>query len=72
MQNILIYGGIGINVLGALLIMFCGVQYYINYRQIKNMPMRVDDLKARWGNQRRWGFGLMIGGLIIAMIGCFI
>lgn len=72
MQSILIYSGLGLNIIGAVFIMFCAVQYYITYKQVKNMPMRVDELKARWAKQRRWGFGLMFAGLFIATVGCFI
>lgn len=72
MQNILIYGGLAINILGAVLLAIFAVKYYLTYRQIKNMPMRVDELRSRWNRQRAWGFGLLLGGTLIATAGCFL
>ncbi|MDE6288048.1 MAG: hypothetical protein K2M00_04605 [Muribaculaceae bacterium] len=72
MQNLLIYGGIAINILGAVLLMIFAVKYYLTYRQVKNMPMRVDELRSRWYRQRTLGFGLLIGGTLIAIAGCYV
>lgn len=72
MQDALIYGGIGLNVVGALYLMAYAFKYSYLFRQAREQNVRNDALKAAWGRKRMTGFGLMIAGLIIAIIGCVV
>ena len=72
MQDIMIYGGIGINVIGAIFLMAYATKYSYAFHQAKKHNVRFDELKAAWGKKRIVGFGLMIIGLIIAIVGCYI
>ena len=72
MQNVLIYGGIAINVLGALIVLVYAIKYYLVYRQVKRMPQRVEELRSKWYVQRKWGWGNLLSGTIISLIGCFV
>lgn len=72
MNDILIYSGIGINIIGALILMAYGMKYAYLFHLAKRMPQRLEDLKAQWSNYRRWGFGLIFIGIFIASIGCVI
>ena len=70
MQDILIYGGIGINIVGAIFLMAYAFKYGYAFRQARKQQMRMDELKSAWAKKRAIGFGLMIGGCIVAIIGC--
>lgn len=70
MQEALIYGGIGINVAGALYLMAYAFKYSCLFRQAREQDVRNDALKAAWGRKRMIGFGLIIAGTIIAVAGC--
>lgn len=72
MQDILIYGGIAINIVGALYLMACGMKYAYIFRQLKNQSALSKSIKPRWAKKRQIGWGLMIIGIIIALIGCVI
>lgn len=72
MQNVLIYGGIAINVIGVLYLMAYAFKYSYLFRQARARNVRDDELKAAWGRKRLIGFGLLLGGAIIAVIGCLI
>lgn len=72
MQNFLIYGGIAINIIGALLLMGFAIMYCMAYREIKTFPKKVYELKSHWYKQRLLAFGMMIGGALITVIGCFV
>lgn len=70
MQEALIYGGIGINVAGAIYLMAYAFKYSCLFRQAREQDVRNDALKAAWGRKRMIGFGLIIAGTIIAVAGC--
>lgn len=72
MQNILIYGGIAINIIGALLLAIFAIQTWNQYRQAHQMPLRMDEIRSKWADRRKLSFGLILGGSLIAIIGCFI
>ena len=36
------------------------------------MPERMKDVRTQWLKKRMLGFGLMIGGAVIAVIGCYL
>lgn len=72
MQDILIYGGITINIVGALYLTACGMKYTYIFRQLKNQPAQSKSIKPRWAKKRQIGWSLMIVGIIIALIGCVI
>lgn len=65
-----IYIGIAVNIIGALLLMIYAIRYYQSFRQAERLTVKIDELKARWQRKRLLCFGLMIGGCIIAVIGC--
>lgn len=72
MQDILIYGGIACNIIGALLLAVFAIQTYSKFKQSANMTLRVNEEKARWAKKRMVAWGLILGGSIIAIIGCSI
>lgn len=72
MQDILIYGVVAINIAGALYLMACGMKYGYIFRQMKNQPAQTKSIKPRGAKKRQIGYGLMIIGIIIAIIGCVI
>ncbi|MBD5290004.1 MAG: hypothetical protein HDS26_04885 [Bacteroides sp.] len=72
MQDILIYGGIGINIIGALYLMAYAMKYGHAFYKARKRPIETDSLKAAWGKKRAIGFGLIIAGTLIAIIGCSI
>lgn len=70
MQEILIYSGIGINIIGAIYLMAYAIKYAYGLK--KSKPIEVEALKRAWAKKRAIGFGLMILGCIILLIGCVI
>ena len=72
MQDVLIYGGIGINIVGALFLMAYAIKYGYAFYQAKRNPIKTDLMKPDWSKKRRIGFGLMILGTIVVVIGCMI
>lgn len=72
MQDVLIFGGIGINVVGALFLMAYSIKYIYAFHKAKDDPIITEALKPRWAKKRALGFGLMILGSLIALIGCII
>ena len=36
------------------------------------MPLRMDKIRSKWADRRKLSFGLILGGSLIAIIGCFI
>lgn len=72
MNDILIYGGVIVNVIGALYLMAYAVKYMYAFHKAKNQPIRTDAMKPKWAKKRIVGFGLMISGAVIAIIGRYI
>lgn len=72
MQEILIYGGIAINVVGAVYLMAFAMKYAYAFRKAKNEPIQTESMKPRWAKQRNIGFGLILLGSLIAILGCYI
>lgn len=72
MQDVLIYGGIGINVVGALVLMAYAMKYAYSFYKSKNEPTVTEAMKLKWAKKRAIGFGLMILGSLIAILGCVI
>lgn len=68
MEHILFYFGIAVNIIGALLIIFFGIRYYVTYRAIKNLKLKVDELQMKWARQRIIGFTTMIGGVLLILL----
>jgi hypothetical protein len=48
------------------------MKYAYAFRLARKRNVRSDGLKAAWGKKRMIGFGLMIVGLIIAIVGCYL
>lgn len=71
-MDLIIYIGIAINIIGALLLMFYAFRYYNAFKIAGRLSIKVNDLKDRWKKKRAIAFGLMIGGLLIAIIGCYL
>ena len=72
MQDFFIYGGIGINIIGALFLMAYAMKYAYAFHKSKNEPIQTEVMKQEWAKKRSIGFGLIILGCIFAFIGCFI
>lgn len=71
-MDIIIYIGIGINIIGALLLMIYAAVYHNAFKDAQRLTVKKDHLRAQWLTRRAIGFGLMIGGAIIAIIGCLV
>ena len=72
MQDILIYGGIGINIIGAIFLLAYAMKYFYAFHKSKNNPIQTEIIKPEWAKKRTIGFGLIILGGIIVILGCFI
>ena len=72
MQEILIYGGIGVNIVGALFLMAYAMKYAYVFHKTRRQPIRTKAMKPDWAKKRNIGFGLMIIGAVTAIIGCII
>lgn len=72
MHDFLIYGGIGINVAGALFLMAYGMKYTYAFHKSKKDPIQTETMKPKWAKKRAIGFDLIILGSIITIIGCTI
>lgn len=72
MQDILIFGGIGINIIGALFLMAYAMKYGYAFHKAKGKPILIESMKPKWAKKRAIGFGLMILGCLIAIVGCVI
>lgn len=68
----LIYIGIGINIIGDLILMFYAIKYWSAFKSNARLTPRMNELKAQWGRKRALGYGLIIGGILIALLGCFL
>lgn len=71
-MDFVIYLGIAVNIIGALLLMTYAIKYYRSLKEAEKMPERTKDVRAQWLRKRALGFGLMIGGAVIAIIGCYL
>ncbi|MDE7426500.1 MAG: hypothetical protein K2M79_01695 [Muribaculaceae bacterium] len=69
MQDILIYGGIGINIIGALVLMAYALKYTYAFHANRDKPVQTTSLKHTWAKKRIIGIGLMILGTIILLLG---
>ncbi len=72
MQDILIYSGIAINIIGALYLMAYGMKYAYAFYTARKQRALTDSMKPTWAKKRTIGFSLMIGGSLIALLGCII
>lgn len=72
MQDILIYGGIGINVVGAIFLIAYAMKYAYAFHKSKNDSIQTDSLKPKWAKKRNIGFGLIFLGSFITILGYFI
>lgn len=72
MQDVLIYVGIGINILGDLFTMAYAMKYSYAFFKSKNNPIQTEALKTKWVRLKAVGFGLIFLGILIAIIGCVI
>lgn len=52
MQEVLIYGGIGINVLGALFLMAYAMKYAYAFHKSKNEPIRTEAMKPKLAKKK--------------------
>ncbi len=71
-MDIVIYAGIAINIIGALLIIVYATKYQMSLKEVGNLSEKRKDLRYRWMKKKTIGLGIMIGGTIIAIIGCLI
>ena len=71
-MDIVIYAGLAIDIIGAILLMICSMMYRNAFKSAERMPMVKEELKAEWLKKRAIGFGMIIAGTIITVIGCYI
>lgn len=67
-----IIAGITINAIGAIVLLIYSIQYYKAFKEAKRLPVKLSYLKAQWLKKRCIGFGLLIAGSIISLIGCYL
>ena len=72
MQDVLIYGGIGINVVGAIFLMAYAMKYVYAFHKLKNNSVQTESMKPKWAKKRNIGFVLIFLGSFIAVLGCCI
>lgn len=71
-MDIVIYAGLAIDIIGAILLMIWSMKYRNEFKSAERMPMVKEELKAEWLKKRAIGFGMIIAGTIINVIGCYI
>lgn len=71
-MDIVIYAGLAIDIIGAILLMIWSMKYRNEFKSAERMPMVKEELKAEWLKKRAIGFGIIIAGTIITVIGCYI
>ncbi len=71
-MDIVIYAGLAIDIIGAILLMIWSMKYRNAFKSAERMPMVKEELKAQWLKKRAIGFGMIIAGAIITVIGCYI
>ncbi len=71
-MDIVIYAGLAIDIIGAILLMIWSMKYRNAFKSAEIMPMVKEELKAEWLKKRAIGFGMIIAGTIITVIGCYI
>lgn len=72
MQEILVYGGLAINLVGALLLMGYALKYGVALRRYKGQPIIADAIRPKWLKHRAIAFGVMIFGVLIVFIATLI
>lgn len=65
---ILLWLGIAINILGALILGAYAIKYYFAFKEAKQMPVKFEEVKAQWLSKRKIAFAMLIGGSILAYI----
>ena len=68
-MDIVIYAGLAIDIIGAILLMIWSMKYRNEFKSAERMPMVKEELKAEWLKKRAIGFGMIIAGTIITVIG---
>lgn len=72
MQSILIYGGIAVNIIGALLLMAFAIMAWRKYKDAGNLDKKKAEIRAWLASRRMICFGLMLGGALIVLAACYI
>lgn len=67
-----IIAGIAINAIGAIVLLIYAIKYYKAFKDAKRLTVKLNHLKAEWLKKRCIGFGLIIGGSIITLVGCYL
>lgn len=71
-MDLIIYTGIAINIIGAIFLGYNALRYSMLFKNAERLTVKMNSHKAQWGRKRAIGFGLMIGGLGIAIVGCLV
>lgn len=72
MSDVLIFVGLGVNIVGAIFLMAYAVKYTYAFHKSKNSPIQTEALKPGWQKKRAIGWGLIILGILLAFVGCII
>ena len=72
MQDVLIYVGIGINILGDLFTMAYAMKYSYAFFKSKNNPIQTEALKTKWVRLKAVGLGFSFLCVLFSIIGCVI
>lgn len=63
------YLGLGVNIIGALLLAYFAIRYYLDTRKAKNMSISMAVHREGWSYKRKISIVLIMLGYLIMMAG---
>lgn len=69
-MSALIYIGLGIDAIGAIILLAYAVKYGNAFKRNERLSLKNDELKTEWRQKRIIARLTMLAGAIIALIGC--
>lgn len=71
-MDIIIYLGIAINIIGAVLMFVFAIRYIMEQKKSGRLAEKCKDLRYKWLKKKAICLGMMVCGVIVAVTGCFI
>ena len=65
---ILLWLGIAINIVGAIILGAYAIKYYFAFKEARQMPVKFEEVKAQWLAKRKIAFAMIFVGLILTYI----
>lgn len=72
MDDILIYTGLGITIIGWLIFVYVGGKFMSALKDSENQPIRLTELRRNYRIKKNICRLLMMAGIIVTIIGCYI